>query len=183
MLVCLLPPGLQLNLPSCIELGTLILPTHLACRGKPIQRLQHLPLKLRALERDPFFECSAVGERKPFNEVTPVEIDRLRQVAFRQIARVCGSRRLNERHNIQPAIAGPVELYGVASDREERWLSQPIANDPSKVREPVAQVSRSCLLGIFGPEQARQRRPRMRSPRFYCKVSQQRSHLVGGKAQ
>lgn len=83
--------------------------------------------------------------------------------------------------DVQPVVAGGVELEGVAGGQQEGGLCRAVADDLAEVVEGVAQVAEGIPVGPLGPQQPGQCLAAVRPVGFHGQVGQQRPDFHGFK--
>ncbi len=86
---------------------------------------------------------------------------------------------LPEGCDIEPVIAGRVELDRVTGDEQEGRFRRAVADHPAQVGEGVAQVAEGVSVRPIGPQQSGQHLAAVRPIRFHGQISQQCPDFVG----
>ncbi len=113
-----------------------------------------------ALKQRPFFEWSAIGERKAGQKITTIQLGRLCQPGHtgsatrRRIVpmRAALGQQAGEQRDVKRVIAGGGELHAVAAGQQKRRFA--LAQQTAQIGQRHSQIATSCVLRCFGPEQA-----------------------------
>ena len=84
--------------------------------------------------------------------------------------------------DVEPVIAGRVELDRVSSDQKKRGQGIVVTDHPAQVGENATQINPCRSIGNLRPKQGSQTLSTMGALRLDGQISQQGSYLVGFKA-
>src|SRR5919202_253004 len=100
------------------------------------------------MEQRPLLKRDVVAQKELVQEAAAVERDRLLQAVGTGCALLgagmpmppAGLQQIGEYRDVQPVVAGCVELYGFRADVEERWRCRVIANRLAQRGERLTQT-------------------------------------------
>ncbi len=188
LLVRFFPPGLQFHLPPGVALYGVPFPPLRVAGGQAVQHLNGLSVQRFALQQEPLFKRGTI-QKEPGQQVAAIQGRGLAQALLACAAGLemavgvlsAGGDEVAEGGYIEPVVAARVELDGRAGDEEEGRIGLRVANGAAQAVEGLAEGVQGVGLGLFGPEEGGEGRPREGGAGVHRQVGQQRAGRVGFK--
>ncbi|MEA3376668.1 MAG: hypothetical protein U9R72_10800 [Chloroflexota bacterium] len=155
--------------------------------GQQADGLQHPLAQMLAGDEHPLLERGAV-DGEAVQKIAAVEVDGLVEpgdlllIGQGTLVLAGLGEEVEEGPDVEPAVAGSVELEGGPGDEEEGSIGPPVAEEAAEVGEGVAEVAAGVLFREIGPQQIGEAGPGPWALGLDGEVGEERADLVGAEA-